>query len=103
MFMLKTAYHPDFHPYAPGQLLTARLIRYGIEHGIDALDFLADNMTWKRDWAPQIRPHCQLSLFSRSARGHYAYWARHGIRDRVKRLPGATRIVRWLKAAGDAK
>src|SRR5439155_24529693 len=47
MFMLKTAYDPDFSPFAPGQLLTARLIRYGIENGMDVLDFLASNMLWK--------------------------------------------------------
>ncbi len=96
MFMLKTAYHPDFHLYAPGQLLTARLIRYGIEHRMDALDFLAENMVWKSDWAPRLRPHYQLLLFSRSARARYAYWMGRGIREQVKRLPGATRFVRWL-------
>ena len=63
LFMLKTAYHPDFCLYAPGQLLTARLIRYGIENGMEALDFLADSMTWKADWAPRPRPHYRLVLF----------------------------------------
>jgi CelD/BcsL family acetyltransferase involved in cellulose biosynthesis len=98
MFMLKTAYHPDFSPLAPGQLLTARVIRYGIENGMDALDFLADNMPWKADWAPRFRRHYRLLLFAPSARGHYAYWTRYGIREQASRIPGAGRLVRWVRA-----
>ena len=98
MLMLKTAYHPDFSPYAPGQLLTARLIQHGIEHGMDALDFLGEHMTWKGDWAPQLRPHHHLLLFSPSLVGRYAYWMRFGLRDRAKKVPGLRRMVRWLRA-----
>jgi CelD/BcsL family acetyltransferase involved in cellulose biosynthesis len=98
MFMHKTAYDPEFSPFAPGQLLTARVIRYGIENGMDALDFLADNMPWKADWAPQLRRHYQLLLFSPSARGRYAYWARYGVRELGRKIPGARRLVRWVQA-----
>jgi len=99
LFMLKTAYDPAFSPYAPGQLLTARLIRYGIDRGMEALDFLAENMTWKGDWAPRLRRHYSLLLFSPSARGRYAYWTRYGIREQAKKVPGARRLVRWLRTA----
>jgi CelD/BcsL family acetyltransferase involved in cellulose biosynthesis len=98
MFMLKTAYDPDFSPFAPGQLLTARLIRYGIQNGMDALDFLADNMPWKADWAPQLRRHHRLLLFSPSADGRYAYWTRYGVRERARKIPGARRLARWVHA-----
>ena len=100
MFMLKTAYHPDFAPYAPGQLLTARLIRYGIERGMEALDFLASNMTWKSDWAPRLRPHYRLLVFAPGARGRYAYWSRYGLREHAKRLPALRSFVRSLKGSG---
>jgi CelD/BcsL family acetyltransferase involved in cellulose biosynthesis len=97
MFMLKTAYHPDFSLYAPGQLLTARLIHYGIANGMDALDFLGENMTWKEDWTPRLRRHYQLLLFSPSLIGRYAYWMRYGLRERARRVPGMRRLVRWLR------
>lgn len=97
LFLLKTAYDPSFAPYAPGQLLTAALVRYGSEHGMDALDFLAENMTWKQDWVPQLRGHYCLQLFAPTARGRYAYWSRYGVRESVKRIPGALRFVRWLR------
>jgi hypothetical protein len=97
LFMLKTAYDPEFSPYAPGQLLTARLIRYGIDKGMEELDFLGEDMIWKRDWEPRVRRHYRLSLFSPSGRGRYAYWMHHGIRERAKKIPGATQLVRWLR------
>ena len=98
LFMLKTAYEPDFSPYAPGQLLTARLIRYGIDNGMEALDFLGDNMVWKTDWAPRLRRHYRLLLFAPCANGRYAYWTHYGVRKHVKKIPGARRLVLWLRA-----
>lgn len=98
LFLLKTAYNPAFAAYAPGQLLTARLIRYGMDHDMAALDFLGENMTWKRDWEPQLRRHYCLHLFAPSARGRYAYWSRYGIRETAKQIPGARRFVRWLRS-----
>lgn len=98
LFLLKTAYHPEFAPYAPGHLITARLIRYGMEKGMEALDFLGADMPWKQDWEPRLRSHYRLSLFAPSAGGRYAYWTAHGVRETVKRIPGAVRLVRWLRA-----
>jgi CelD/BcsL family acetyltransferase involved in cellulose biosynthesis len=98
MFMLKTAYDQEYAEYAPGQLVTAQVIQYGLTHGIDALDFLADNASWKADWAPLFRPHYQLLLFAPSLAGGYAYWTRYGLREQAKRLPGAVPLARWLRA-----
>jgi CelD/BcsL family acetyltransferase involved in cellulose biosynthesis len=101
MFMHKTAYDPEFSPFAPGQVLTARVIRHGIEKGMDALDFLADNMPWKADWAPQLRRHHRLLLFSPSAHGRYAYWTRYGVKEQARKIPGARRLVRWVQARAE--
>jgi len=101
MFMQKTAYHPEFSPFAPGQVLTARVIRYGIQKGMGALDFLADNMPWKADWAPQLRRHYRLLLFSPSAHGRYAYWTRYGVKEQARKIPGARRLVRWVQTRAE--
>ena len=97
MYLQKTAYNLEFAPYAPGQLLTARLIRHGIANGLEALDFLAANMTWKSDWAPRLRPHYRLLLFAPSVSGRYAYWMRYGLRERAKRIPGLRNVVRAVR------
>jgi CelD/BcsL family acetyltransferase involved in cellulose biosynthesis len=98
VYVQKTAYNLAFSPYTPGQLLTARVIRYGLENEMDALDFLAANMTWKADWAPQLRPHYRLLLFAPTVNGRYAYWMRYGLRESAKKVPGARRFVPWLRS-----
>ena len=86
MYLQKTAYNLKFAPYAPGQLVTARLVRHGLAHGMDALDFLAANMTWKADWTPRLRPHYQILLFAPTMTGRYAYWSKYGVRQSAKAL-----------------
>ena len=102
LFLQKTAYSPTFAPLAPGQLLTARLIRHGIANGMSALDFLAANMTWKSDWEPRLRPHYRLMLFAPTVRGRYAYWTRYGWRERAKKIPGLQRVARALRNGGSS-
>jgi CelD/BcsL family acetyltransferase involved in cellulose biosynthesis len=103
LFLLKTAYDPDFAVYAPGQLLTSRLIQHGIAHEMRTLDFLGDPMTWKADWAPELRPHCQLLLFAPSGVGRYAYWTRYGVQEHAKQVPGLLRLVRGIRAVWNGR
>ncbi len=98
MFVLKTAYDPAFSAYSPGQLLTARVIRYGIENGMEALDFLGIAMPWKSDWVPEERRNVQLIFCSPSVTGRYAYWSRYGIKNELKKVPFTVPLVRRLRA-----
>jgi CelD/BcsL family acetyltransferase involved in cellulose biosynthesis len=97
LFMLKTAYDEQYSDCAPGHLITARIVQYGVEHGMDALDFLADNAPWKAEWATGFVRHHRMLLFAPTMAGRYAYWARYGIPDRIKKVPGAVRMVRWMR------
>ena len=76
MYLLKVGYDPEFRAYSPGQLITARLIEYGMSQGMRRLDFLGAEMTWKRDWCDQVQPNCRLWLFAPTWRGRLAYGAR---------------------------
>ena len=98
IFALKTGYDQTYSKYAPGLLLTSRVIRYGLEHGMEMLDLMADKSRWKADWAREVRPHYELLLFAPTPAGRYAYWVRYGVRQQAKRLPGAVRLARWLRA-----
>ncbi|PYO99664.1 MAG: hypothetical protein DMD60_01205 [Gemmatimonadetes bacterium] len=100
IFALKTGYDQTYSKYAPGLLLTSRVIRFGLEHGMEMLDLMADNSRWKADWAREVRPHYELLLFAPTPAGRYAYWVRYGVREQAKRLPGAVRLARWLRGAG---
>jgi len=98
IFALKTGYDQTYSKYAPGLLLTSRVIRYGLEHGMEMLDLMADKSRWKADWAREVRPHYELLLFAPTPTGRYAYWVRYGVRQQAKRLPGVVRLARWLTA-----
>ena len=98
IFALKTGYDQTYSQYAPGLLLTSRVIRYGLEHGMEMLDLMADKARWKADWARELRPHYELLLFAPTPTGRYAYWVRYGVRQQAKKLPGAVRLARWLRA-----
>jgi CelD/BcsL family acetyltransferase involved in cellulose biosynthesis len=97
MFGLKTAYDEAYARYGPGQVLTSRVIRYGLDHGMEALDLMAGNATYKADWARRFLAHHELLLFAPSLAGRYAYWVRYGVREQVKKLPGAVQLARWLR------
>ena len=97
MFLLKTAYDEAYGLFVPGQLITARVVQYGIEQGMNALDFMADNERWKANWATEFIRHQRMLLFAPTLAGQYAYWAGYGIRDQLKRVPGFTRLVHWLR------
>ena len=98
IFALKTGYDQTYSKYAPGLLLTSRVVRYGLEHGMEMLDLMADESRWKANWAPEVRPHYEVLLFAPTPTGRYAYWVRYGVRQQAKRLLGAVRLTRWLRA-----
>ena len=98
IFALKTGYDQAYSKYAPGLLLTSRLIRYGLDHGMEMLDLMADKARWKADWARELRPHYEVLLFAPTPTGRYAYWVRYGVRQQAKKVPGAVRLARWLRA-----
>src|SRR5207253_5860496 len=54
IFALKTGYDQTYSKYAPGLLLTSRVIRYGLEHGMEMLDFTASQPPWTPDWGPAV-------------------------------------------------
>jgi CelD/BcsL family acetyltransferase involved in cellulose biosynthesis len=97
MYMLKTAYDDAYADCAPGHLLTSRVLEYGIEHGMQALDFLADNARWKSDWGTRFLRHHRVLLFAPTMAGRYAYWVHCGLRNQAKRVPGVTRLIHWLR------
>jgi hypothetical protein len=38
-----------------------------------------------------------MLLFAPTMAGRYAYWALYGIPDQIKKVPGAVRMVRWMR------
>ena len=91
-FILKTAYDHGLADCSPGQLLTLEVLRDITERRCMELDFLGLSMDWKRDWAPQLRPHADWYVF-RGARG----LALHLVNARARRAIGRT-WRKWMAA-----
>jgi CelD/BcsL family acetyltransferase involved in cellulose biosynthesis len=91
-YLFKPGFDPGLASYGLGHLLVDLVARDLIARGIGELDFLGDDMPWKRDWTDQVRPHQFSYLFAPSLRGRVlALW-------KLRIVPGAKRL--WPRARG---
>src|SRR5437763_11161592 len=89
IFALKTGYDQTYSKYAPGLLLTSRVIRYGLEHGMEMLDLMPSQARWNADWAREVRPHYGLLPFAPTPTRRYANWIRYRVPQPARKPPGA--------------
>src|SRR5438270_126128 len=97
MFGLKTAYDEAYARYGPGQVLTSRVIRYGLDQGMEALALMAGDATYKADWARRFRPHHRPVPLGPALGRRRRLWGRDRDAGPEKKLPGAVRLARWLR------
>jgi CelD/BcsL family acetyltransferase involved in cellulose biosynthesis len=91
-YLLKPAYSEAHSDCSPGQLLMDEVLQDCIRNGMKEFDFLGPDMTWKRDWTDDTRPHTWLYIFRDSAYGKMLHDARFKWAILAKRL-----ITRWHK------
>ena len=68
-YLFKPGFDPALASYGLGHLLVDAVARDLIARGIRELDFLGDDMPWKRDWTDRARAHSFRYLFAPTARG----------------------------------
>ena len=68
-YLFKPGFDPALASYGLGHLLVDAVARDLIARGVRELDFLGDDMPWKRDWTDQTRAHSLRYLFAPTARG----------------------------------
>jgi CelD/BcsL family acetyltransferase involved in cellulose biosynthesis len=68
-YLFKPGFDPALANYGLGHLLVDAVARDLILRGIRELDFLGDDMPWKRDWTDKTRSHSFRYLFAPTARG----------------------------------
>jgi CelD/BcsL family acetyltransferase involved in cellulose biosynthesis len=90
-YLFKPGFDPALATYGLGHLLVDAVARDLIARGIRELDFLGDDMPWKRDWTDTTRSHSFRYLFAPTARGRaLAAW-------KFRFAPAAKRILARLK------
>lgn len=74
-YLFKPGFDPALASYGPGHLLVDLVARDLIARGIGELDFLGDDMPWKREWTDTARAHSFRYLFAPTLRGRaLALW-----------------------------
>ena len=68
-FLLKPGYDESLGECSPGQLLMEDVFKECTGAGLRELDFLGPDMTWKRDWTDQVRPHDWLYVYRKGRLG----------------------------------
>ena len=87
----KPAYDEVLAPCSPGQLLFREVLAECEARGLRELDFLGPDMPWKRDWAPELRPHDWLYVYRPGLTGA----ALHTVKHRLK--PMAKEVISWWR------
>ncbi|HEX9104368.1 MAG TPA: GNAT family N-acetyltransferase, partial [Polyangia bacterium] len=68
-YLFKPGFDPALAGYGLGHLLVDAVARDLIARGLSELDFLGDDMPWKRDWTDRARAHSFRYLFAPTPRG----------------------------------
>jgi CelD/BcsL family acetyltransferase involved in cellulose biosynthesis len=92
-YLFKPGFDPKLSSYGLGHLLVDAVARDLIARGLRELDFLGDDMDWKRDWTDMMRSHNFLYLFAPTLRGRaLALW-------KLTLMPRAKRLAQRLRSA----
>ncbi len=91
-YLFKPGFDPALARYGLGHLLVDAVARDLVARGVRELDFLGDDMPWKRDWTDAVRTHSFRYLFAPTARGRaLAAW-------KLRFAPAARRL--WSRLHG---
>jgi hypothetical protein len=89
----KVAYDEDFKAFAPGTLLTARLLEHVIEvDKVAEVDYLIGDDPYKKTWMSHRRERWGIIAYNPRSLGGLAGWVRESLGRRVKLLK--TRLAR---------
>jgi CelD/BcsL family acetyltransferase involved in cellulose biosynthesis len=93
-YLFKPGFDPALASYGLGHLLLDAVARDLINRGIRELDFLGDDMPWKREWTNHTRAHSFGYVFAPTLRGRaLAAWKLRFV-PRAKRLWSHRRAIR---------
>jgi len=91
-YLLKPGFDPALASYGLGHLLVDAVARDLITLGIRELDFLGEDMPWKRKWTDHTRAHRLGCVFAPTLRGRaLAAW-------KLRFVPGARRLAPRIRA-----
>jgi CelD/BcsL family acetyltransferase involved in cellulose biosynthesis len=85
-YLFKPGFDPALAGFGLGHLLLDRVARDLIERHVRELDFLGDDMPWKREWTDRLRRHSWRYLFAPTAYGRALHAWKFRLAPAVKRI-----------------
>jgi CelD/BcsL family acetyltransferase involved in cellulose biosynthesis len=85
-YLFKPGYEPELASYGLGHLLVDAVARALIADGVRELDFLGDDLPWKREWTRFTRAHSWRYVFRPSAFGRALHAWKFRVAPVLKRL-----------------
>jgi CelD/BcsL family acetyltransferase involved in cellulose biosynthesis len=85
-YLLKPGYAPELASYGLGHLLVDAVARELIQARVRELDFLGDEMPWKREWTARARPQSWRYVFRPTAFGRALHAWKFRLAPAVARL-----------------
>lgn len=70
---LKTSFKEKYRQLMPGLVSNRHAIEECFKRKLSEFDFLGPDMPHKRQWTDNVRPHIELTIFSRTMRGRFLY------------------------------
>jgi CelD/BcsL family acetyltransferase involved in cellulose biosynthesis len=87
-YLFKPGFDPALARFGLGHLLVDEVIRDLAARGVRELDFLGDDMPWKRDWTDRVRAHSWRYVFARTSYGRALGAWKFSFAPTIKRLLG---------------
>ena len=84
LYMLKAGYDPQYAPYAPGHVLSMKILQEAWRLKFDEVDFLGDAERWKLDWATGLHRHFCLFVFPDHFKSRVLYHLKVNLMPRIK-------------------
>lgn len=103
-YLLKPGYDETLRQHGPGHLLVWEVARALIRRGARELDFLGNDMEWKREWTQLGRNHAWLSIYRPTLRGRVLHaWKTCAVpllREGLEHCPAQLQDLgrRWLRS-----
>jgi ribosomal protein S18 acetylase RimI-like enzyme len=84
LYMLKAGYDPQYASFAPGHVLSMKILEEAWRLNVDEVDFLGDAERWKLDWATGLHRHFWLFIFPDRLKSRLVYHAKVSLMPRIK-------------------